>query len=71
MYLEPLMVLTCKASDFDAVTHTCAAPFYSEQVTSLPTMTVEDAQAIGLAVALLWATAYVFRMLKRALNEIG
>lgn len=71
MSTEPLLVLTCKASDYDATAHTCAAPFYSQQAEPLPTMSIDDAQQIGMAIALLWATAWVFRMLKKTLNEVG
>jgi hypothetical protein len=69
MSTEPLLVLTCKASDFNATTQTCAAPFYSQQAEALPSMSIDDAQQIGMAIALLWAVAWGIRALKKTLNE--
>lgn len=64
-------MLSCLPQDYDATTHTCAAPFYSAPEGALPTLSIDDAQSIGLAVALLWDTAFGIRMCKRALTQIG
>lgn len=58
-------VLTCLEADFDPATQTCAAPFYSEKSTSLPELSIEDAQLIGAAIAFLLATAFIFRLLRK------
>lgn len=68
---EETLVLTCRVADYDATAMVCSAPFYSSQMSALPTMSLADAQAIGLQIAVLWAAAYGIRMMKRALNETG
>ena len=67
---DDTLVLTCKVADFDATTGVCAAPFYSS-ASAFPTMSLDDAQAIGLSIALLWATAFGLRMCRVALQKIG
>jgi hypothetical protein len=64
-------VLQCADADFDAATGTCAAPFYGDAPSAIPTLSIADAMQIGLAIALLWGIAYGFRMVKRLLTEIG
>lgn len=63
------VVRGCLESDFDALTGTCAAEMWIPQQTSLPALTVEEAQAIGIAFALLWAVAFVFRRLRKFLDQ--
>ena len=65
------LVLHCNEADFDAATQTCAAPYYSYPETPVPTLSIADAQAIGMEIALLFAIAWTFRVLRKALNEIG
>ena len=43
---------------------TCTAEIWVPQPTALPDLSIENAQEIGGAIALLWGTAYVFRVLK-------
>ncbi len=62
------LVLTCAVADYDASTSTCTAPFYSAVPSQYPTLSPDDAMAIGLAIAQVWALAYCFRLLKRALD---
>lgn len=66
-----VLVLSCLAQDYDATAHVCAAPFYTYPPSALPSMSIADAQAIGMQIALLWAVAWSFRVLKKALQEIG
>jgi hypothetical protein len=68
---DETLVLNCRVADFNASTGVCAAPFYSAPQSALPTLTIADANAIGLAVAMLWGLAFSFRMFKKAINEIG
>lgn len=63
-------VMQCNAADYDAVTQTCASPFYGPAPTTFPTMTITDAQEIGMAMALLLVTAWCIRQCARAL-QIG
>lgn len=63
------LVLSCKEADFDAGTAQCAAPFYSYQPTAWPALSIADAQEIGVAMALLIATAWVFRRLRKFIDQ--
>lgn len=65
------LVLTCRVADYDASTGVCAAPFYSAPPSLVPALSIADAQAIGLSCALLLATAWAFRVARRALERIG
>jgi hypothetical protein len=64
-------VQSCADADFNTSTMTCSVPIWTPETSSLPTMSIADAQSIGTAIALLWATAWAFRMCKKALQEIG
>ncbi len=66
-----VLVQTCMEADYTAATGTCAVPFWNPQERGFPTMTLEGAALISGAIALLWGIAYVFKMLRKALNEIG
>lgn len=61
--------LLCDEGDFNVSTGECAAPYFGEVPSSMPSLSISDAQAIGLAIALLWAVAFGIRMLKRALMQ--
>lgn len=63
------LVLACEVVDYNATTGECAAPFYTEQTTVLPALSIEDAQLIGSAIAYLLAIAFVFRLLRKFLNQ--
>lgn len=58
-------VLTCDEVHFDPVTGECSAPYFAE---SFSYLSIADAQTIGLAIALLWATAWCFRRIARMLR---
>jgi hypothetical protein len=64
-------VWQCNAADYDPVAMTCAAPFYGPAPQLIPSLSIADAQAIGLQCALLWATAWGLRKLAHAVNRIG
>lgn len=64
-------VYACLPEDFDESTGTCAAAFFIEQPSALPTLTIEHAAEIGAACALLFAVAWVFRRIGKAINQIG
>lgn len=63
------VVRGCLESDFDAATGTCATEIWIPQQTSLPALTVVEAQSIGVACALLWGIAFVFRRLRKFLDQ--
>ena len=64
-----VLVQACMEADFDAATQTCTAPYWIPQPTVLPALSIEDAQQIGMAIALLLAVAWVFRRVARHLNQ--
>lgn len=68
---SPVLVQKCLEADFDAVTQACAAPFWEAAAATWPQLSLADAQLIGWHLALLWATAWTFRALRKALQEIG
>lgn len=68
---SPVLVQKCLEADYDAVTGTCAAPFWEAVTDSVATLSLADAQTIGWHLALLWATAWCFRAARKALQEIG
>lgn len=64
-----VFVQACVEADFDAATQTCTAPYWIPQPTVLPALSIEDAQSIGLAIAFLLATAWIFRRVARHINQ--
>lgn len=67
--MATVWVLSCAEADFDASAQTCAAPIFTPQASALPTLSIADAQFIGQAVALLWGTAFVFRLIRKFINQ--
>jgi hypothetical protein len=63
------VVRGCLESDFDAATGTCAQEIWIPQMPSLPVLTVEEAVPIGTAIALLWAVAFVFRRVRKFIDQ--
>lgn len=62
----PQKILACVA--YDEATDTCTTQAWIDQPALLPSLTIAGAQEIGVAFALLWATAYTFKLAKKALN---
>ena len=65
------LVVTCKVADYNAATGVCAAPFYSAPQSSIPALSIDDANAIGGAMALLIGSAWLFKKLRLAVEQIG
>jgi len=65
-----VLVQACLESDYNAETHVCANPYYIPQSTVLPPLSIADAQTIGLAMATVWALAWVIRRLKRMIDQL-
>lgn len=63
------VVRGCLESDFDAATGTCAAEIWIPQPSIIPELTIADAQTIGVACAYLWAVAFVFRRIRKFLDQ--
>lgn len=64
-----MITLQCAPEDYDQVTHTCSDPFYSESESAFSGLTLEQANDLALAIASLWALAWVFRRIIRFLNQ--
>ena len=64
-----VLVPACLESDLDAASGTCTVPIWIPQPSLLPDLTVGEAQAIGTAIALLWAVAFVFRRVRKFINQ--
>lgn len=62
---DPVVMQACAAVDFDATTGVCSHPVWVQQPSLLPDLDITSAITIGLAIGVLWATAYGFRKLRR------
>lgn len=67
--MSTVLVPACLESDFDAGAGTCTQVIWIPQPTVIPELSVEDAQQIGLSVALLLAAAFVLRQLRKFLEQ--
>jgi hypothetical protein len=59
----------CYLADYDTATNTCTTVYLIPQTAGLPAMSLADAQEIGVALALLWAVAWVIRRVKRLIDQ--
>ncbi|WP_312704147.1 hypothetical protein [Stenotrophomonas lactitubi] len=62
---ETVLVLHCKASDFDAATGQCASPFYGPAPMLLPPIDVTEALLISCAIASMWGLGFMIRQARR------
>lgn len=65
------LVLACDVEDLDTQAGTCANEVWIPQSSALPVLTIEDAQAIGVAVAFLLAVAFVIRKIRQFLETFN
>lgn len=65
----PALVRGCLESDFDSATGTCAQEVWIPQIPSLPALGIEEAQSLAVAFALLWGIAFVFRRLRKFIDQ--
>lgn len=65
-----VLVPSCLEANYDVETGTCSQPVWIPQPSILPELTVADAQALGLAFAGLWALAFVFRRIRKFIDQI-
>lgn len=64
-------VLTCAEADLDALTGECAAPMWVEDSGVFPRLPIADAMEIASAIALLWAIAFCWRVIRRTVESRG
>lgn len=65
------LVQKCLVADYDSATQTCTNAYWEAESTVIPALSIEGAQEIGASVALLWAIAWGFRRIRKALETIG
>ncbi len=63
------LVQVCLEANYDAATAVCSAPYYAPQEAGWPALSIEGAQEIGVACALLWSVAWVLRRLKKMVDH--
>ncbi len=64
-----VLIPACREADLDTATGNCTAVIWIPQPALLPELPIEDAQAIGAKIALLWALAYVFRLIRKKIEQ--
>ncbi|MDC7805223.1 hypothetical protein PQS31_00055 [Luteimonas sp BLCC-B24] len=67
--MATVLVAACLERDFDAATGTCQQVIWIPQPSLIPELSVADAQQIGVSVAYVLAIAFVFRLLRKFLEN--
>ena len=62
---DTVLVLHCKASDYDAQTGVCAAPFFGPSSSFPPPLDVADGLAVSGIIAGCWAIGFMIRQGRR------
>lgn len=60
-----ILVQYCKASDLNAGTGECAAPFYGPPPAVIPRLSAADAYVLTAAIASCWAVGFVIKRARR------
>lgn len=69
--MATVYVLACAHEDMDVQAGTCAQEQWIPQPSIVPELTVADAQQIGMAIAYLLAVAFVFRLIRKFLQQLN
>ena len=69
--MATVYVLACAHEYFDAQAGTCAQEIWIPQPSVVPELTIEDAQLIGGAIALLLAVAFSLRKVRQFLETFN
>lgn len=64
-----VLIPACREADLDPATGTCTEVMWIPQPSLLPELPVEDAYAIGSSIAVLWAVAFAFRLVRKHLQQ--
>lgn len=59
-------VWTC--TEWDSATDACSVEGWADAPSAMPTLSAADGAQIGFAIALLWASAFVLRQLRKMLD---
>lgn len=60
-------VMQCDEGDFNPATGTCAAPYFGDAPSVFPTLSIADAQEVGIAIVWLWGIAFGLRAIRKFL----
>ena len=60
------LVLACNVADFNATTGECAAPYYTQVPTFVPSLSAVQGAKIGFAIVLIWTLGLIARLVIRA-----
>ena len=66
---EETLQLYCKASDFDASTGTCAAPFYGPSQGLLPNLSAADGIAISAGIITCWGIGFIIKSARKTIHS--
>lgn len=66
---EQLLTVYCKASDYDATTGQCAAPFYGPHEGLLPNLSATDGIEISGAIIGAWAIGFMIKQGRKAASN--
>lgn len=69
--MATVYVLACAHEDMDVQAGTCAQEQWIPQPTVIPELSIADAQQIGMQIALLLAVAFVFRLIRKFLQQFN
>ena len=63
---ETVLVQYCKASDYNAETNVCAAPFYGVHEGLLPALSAADGVLISASIMSAWAIGFMVKQGRRS-----
>lgn len=65
---EQVLTVYCMASDYDASTGTCAAPFYGPAHTFLPTLSAAEGAQLAAVIVGIWAIGFYIKQGRRIVS---
>lgn len=65
---DTILVLHCKATDYNAATGQCAHPFYGPTSMLLPPIDVQEGLLLSAAIASMWGIGFMIRISRRILG---
>lgn len=64
-----LLSIYCKASDYDALTGTCAAPFYGPTAHLLPQLSAAEGAQLATVIVGIWAVGFYIKQGRRVVSN--
>ena len=59
----------CKTSDYDALTGTCAAPFYGPTAQLLPQLSAAEGFQLSVVIVGIWAVGFYIKQGRRVVSN--